>query len=125
MSATETVSTVTTETPKARKVAKAKPKAAKKPVKQTAAPSDNGLGKSYLRTLGILAKAKGPMSRARVAAATIKLGIACFGGRISNESATYADLVKGGYVKEKTLDIDGKAETVYEVTGKGRKAAAK
>lgn len=122
--------TTVTEAPTAPKAAKPKKPAAEKPAAKAAkkpakaAPSKNGeLSKSYLRVLGILAKAKGPLTRAKVVAKVEAAGISCYGGRISNESATYRDLIAAGLVREVSFDVDGKQETAYEATARGVKAA--
>lgn len=93
--------------------------------KETGKATNGTLPKGHLRVLQVLAKAKKPMTRKLVCAAVEALGVKCYGGRISNESATYAELTKGGYVKPQTLDIDGAKEEVYSVTPKGQKAIAK
>ena len=74
--------------------------------------------KPVRQVLGTLAKSKGPLTRKQIAAAVAKAGDAIVNGRISQETVTYAGLVKQKYITE----IEGKSETVYEITAAGRKA---
>ena len=94
---------------------------AKKPAKV----SNGSLSKAYLRVLGILAKSKGALTRKAIAAAVVKQGVACYNGRISNESQTYADLTSGGYAREQEIEVDGAKETVYTILAKGKTTLGK
>lgn len=106
---------------------KTAPKATKKKVVKAAAKAKTGLPVPVLRVLKILSASKGGLTRPKVAEKVSKMGIACFNGRISNETKTYAMLTVGGYAK--AVDLVDKAsginETVYVATAKGKAEAAK
>lgn len=115
----------------AAKTATTPSKAAKaKAAKAKAAKADKakaGLTTPELRVLKIIAKSKGGLTRPKVAAAVAKLGIACYNGRISNETLTYAALTDGGYLKAVHVvdESAGVNEVVYTATAKGKAEAAK
>lgn len=107
----------------------AKTKVVKNAKAKNAAPAKaaTGLPKPALRVLKIIAASKGGLTRPKVAEKVSKMGIACYNGRISNETLTYKMLVDGGYVKPVDVkdETAGINETVYVALAKGKAEAAK
>jgi hypothetical protein len=138
MSELNTVETPVETTPPEAKPAKArKPKAAEakaiKPAKKVAAkakPSANGAAsrvkmiKPWRQVLTILSKG-GKLTRQKIAAKVeSQLKDNLIGGRVAQESKTYAALLERKYIRVMELDVDGKSETVNEITALGTKALA-
>lgn len=122
MSETETQAVATTAAPKATKKARKSAKAQK--AKSAPKASANGkLHKPERQVLRTLVKAAGPLSRREIARRVEKQD-ALVNGRIAAETKTYEGLEKKGLIRVKDLDIDGKNETVNEITAAGKKAFA-
>lgn len=139
-----TVATVETQVATEPKAKKVKAKASKPAAnKAKAQPSENGdkLGKAHVRILKALKQAGKPITRTRIneicaktydtakkfsAWMTEPLGQADEDARRAWEKKTgKQSLISRKLVKQTELDIDGKSETVYELTAAGRKALEK
>ena len=106
-----------------------------KPKTSVSKESANGsLRKPQLRILAALAKAKGPLSRAKIAekanvdvAACVEyVGSTDAKRRVANDKSHFPSLVSLGLVKHVAVEHDGgHKETCHELTAKGKKAATK
>ena len=121
---TQAVETAVVAKPtKASRARKAKKSEKAVKAKAPAASSNGKLLKPHRQVLGTLAKAKGPLSR-RAIAERVGRTENLIEGRIAAETKTYGALEASGFIRVKTFDIDGKTETVNELTAAGRKALA-
>lgn len=120
---------------------KAKSKKKEKPTKQNSKPGKNGraptehqqLRPLQVRVLKELAKAKGPLTRAKL---YDRLGFKAPSGlnnvlgkndpkKRAKADKVYPSLLTHGYVQLLELDVDGRIERGYEITASGRKALEK
>ena len=140
MSATETAPVATTEAPKARKVAKAKPKATKQQDlggftqavinkwigKDCNVRKDGHLTKKQVATLKFLSKQGKPVTVERIATAldTAKWPklIRWALGKIEDDGRCPFSLLGRGLVKQTPVDVDGKADHLYSITKSGEAA---
>lgn len=121
-----TENTTTTTEPKAKKASK--PKAKPAPAK-----NENKLRKPQAAILGVLAKAKGPMTRQAIsdrAGYSSSVGVYAEIGWPDAKKRAKADkahpcLITLGWVREHDLDVDGRKELGIEITAAGRKALEK
>lgn len=90
----------------------------------------NALRKPQIRLLQAMAKAKGPLNAARLCelAGVDRAWVNEFTGKLDADKRADADekynvksLVTRGYAKVRQVDVEGKKETVWEITATGRK----
>lgn len=82
------------------------------------------LPKPQRQVLDVLNRTNGQLPRSEIAARAIKAGASLTNNRISAETFTYATLTQLGFVKTDELETDGRPETVYAITPKGKAALA-